>query len=650
MKTTQLSFLLLLIVISLQISCQSEITPGDDPVSIDYVDSLSKQADRLKANSKIKEALHTNLRALRLIENRSDSTYARLLRQRIVLLGRKSPLDSVFHYCNTLLSLHQKNQDTSNIADAYYLKAFYFNKSQQLDSALSYSYQSLQLYKQLKDSTRVYGRSKMLALILKVQGNYEEAELIAIEGLNYLKPRPDNRQEFSDLYNEIGILTRNRDNFKEALYWYQKALELTNNKIYQNTIKNNIAVVYLKSLSYKKAYDILSEIKKDSLLNLPEHARAKSRILDNWAFAKSKLGHDDAETYLLEALEIRKQKSIAFVLNASYIHLAEHYLDRSDPRAVKMAENAYKTAKTYNNPGDQLKALSILIETAKNPRKYAILYRNINDSITTIRQQSKNHYAKIKYDVEHNRQENENLKAKAIIQELEVKKARFRNMMFALAVVLIFGSSLLIYRSQKRKHAKEKEFAAYQAELHISKKIHDEVANDVFNLITRIQNNPLTISFKDSLLEAVDKLYRKARNIARDYSDIVVDEEFENTLRELLSNYNNEQARVMSKGIKTIQWETLTANKKRTLYRILQELLVNMKKHSQASIVMVNFQKQGRYLIMTYSDNGMGITKENLENGHGIKNMEQRLAGIGGKINFDLRSTSGTKGAVSIPF
>jgi len=637
-------------MIFLQISCQKEIEHVEQQVSISYIDSLYNQAEQLKDSSKVDAALHTNSRALRLIEGRSDSTYTKTLRQRIVLFGRKRPLDSALYYSNKLLLLHQKLKDSAGMADAWYLKGFYFNKNQQQDSALVNTYKSIESLKRLKDSTKVYKRSHLLILILQTLGNYEEAELTAVESLDYLTNKADKREELSTTYNDIAILTKLRGNFKEALYWYNKALELTDNRKYQNNIKNNIALVHLENHNYKQAFDILTKLRSDSIYDFTQNLRYQSRILNNWAFTKSKLGHPDAETYLLEALAMRKQNNNPYRLNGSYTNLAKHYADRSDPQAVNMALLAYETAKSYDNPDDRLEALSILIDKAKNNREYAILYRDLSDSIQTVRERSKSHYAKIKYDVEHNRRENESLKAKTIIQELQVSKAKSRNIILILIFIITIGGYYLFNRSQKRKHRREKEAAAYQAELYISKKVHDEVANDVFNLLTRIQNDAINTPFKTTLLGAIDKLYRKTRNIARDYSDIPVGSEFENTLRELLSNYNNEETRVLSKGVKDIPWETLTENKQRTLYRTLQELLINMKKHSQAGLIMLKFHKLGSRLVVDYSDNGIGTTQENLDNGHGIKNMEQRLEGVEGKIRFVLSKDSGTKAMITMPF
>lgn len=650
MRSTLFTFLLLLVVICLQISCENEIQSPNQQTPVSYVDSLYKQADSLLESSKIDPALHTNFRALRLIENRSDSAYAKILRQRIILFGRKRPLDSALDYSNKLFSFFKKSNDSAGMADAFYLKGFYFNKANQLDSALYNAYKTVQLYKQLKDSSNAYSCSRLLTFILQKLGNYEEAELTAIESLSYLSENQNKSQELSNIYNEIGLLTKNRGDFKEALYWYKKALNLTSNKQYQNTIKNNIALTQMELHNYQEAFEILSELREDTILDFTKELRYKSRILNNWAFAKSKLNHPDAERYLLEALEMRKIKNFAYRVNGSYLNLAKHYADRSNPKAAQMAKLAYQSAKSYENPDDQLNALSVLIETAEDPREYAILYRDLSDSIQTLRERSKSHYAKIKYDAEHNRQENENLRAKAIIQNLEVKEAKSRNIALALVVIMIIAGWYIYNRDQKRRHLIERENAAHQAELNISKRVHDEVANDVFNLLTRLQKDTSGAPYNSTISNMVDKLYRKARNIARDYSDIAVGAEFEQTIKELLANYNNQDCQLISRGIQNIPWVDLIENKQRILYRILQEILVNMKKHSQATMVMVNFQKTGKQLLVNYLDDGIGPTKEDLENGHGVKNMEQRLEGIEGTINFDLSQPSKTRITVKIPF
>ena len=76
----------------------------------------------------------------------------------------------------------------------------------------------------------------------------------------------------------------------------------------------------------------------------------------------------------------------------------------------------------------------------------------------------------------------------------------------------------------------------------------------------------------------------------------------------------------------------LSNEKQITLYRVIRELLVNMKKYSQASLVVLNFTLD-KELKVNYSDNGIGFEKKN-EPG-GIQNAENRIYGVNGtSYNF----------------
>ena len=78
---------------------------------------------------------------------------------------------------------------------------------------------------------------------------------------------------------------------------------------------------------------------------------------------------------------------------------------------------------------------------------------------------------------------------------------------------------------------------------------------------------------------------------------------------------------------------------------MLQELLTNMKKHSNASIVVLSFEKSGKYLIINYKDNGIGtsLTKRN-----GLQNTENRIQSINGTITFESEINKGFKAIIMI--
>ena len=77
----------------------------------------------------------------------------------------------------------------------------------------------------------------------------------------------------------------------------------------------------------------------------------------------------------------------------------------------------------------------------------------------------------------------------------------------------------------------------------------------------------------------------------------------------------------------------------------LNSLIINMKKHSQASIVVLVFQKENRKLHISYSDNGIG---NDLKKGNGLQNTENRIQAINGTIIFDTEPNKGFKTKITI--
>jgi signal transduction histidine kinase len=84
-----------------------------------------------------------------------------------------------------------------------------------------------------------------------------------------------------------------------------------------------------------------------------------------------------------------------------------------------------------------------------------------------------------------------------------------------------------------------------------------------------------------------------------------------------------------------------------SLYRVCQELINNVIKHSEASQVNVQLFKNQNKLIMMVEDNGKGFLA-NKENGHGLLNMKSRVSSINGEINIEPSPTKGTLATVRV--
>jgi signal transduction histidine kinase len=80
-----------------------------------------------------------------------------------------------------------------------------------------------------------------------------------------------------------------------------------------------------------------------------------------------------------------------------------------------------------------------------------------------------------------------------------------------------------------------------------------------------------------------------------------------------------------------------------TLYRILQEALTNIIKHSQASQVWVDLSMEDDKVNLTVQDNGIGFSAEETQsNGIGLTGLRERITIAGGILNINSMPRRGT--------
>lgn len=83
------------------------------------------------------------------------------------------------------------------------------------------------------------------------------------------------------------------------------------------------------------------------------------------------------------------------------------------------------------------------------------------------------------------------------------------------------------------------------------------------------------------------------------------------------------------------------------IVRFFKECIVNIVKHSGASVVSTQIRLENSFLVITVTDNGTGYYDVQNHGGRGMKNMRRRIENMGGEIT--ISSQSGTCISVSIP-
>lgn len=86
------------------------------------------------------------------------------------------------------------------------------------------------------------------------------------------------------------------------------------------------------------------------------------------------------------------------------------------------------------------------------------------------------------------------------------------------------------------------------------------------------------------------------------------------------------------------------------IYRIIQELINNMIKHSKADLIELNLTVLDNMLHLSISDNGVGFEKEEIAKSKGLgwKSILSRIAMLKGSIDIDAQPGKGSKISIQL--
>ncbi|MFB9052068.1 hypothetical protein ACFFVB_03150 [Formosa undariae] len=485
-----------------------------------------------------------------------------------------------------------------------------------------------------KDTSDVLSCLQNLSKIQYSLGDYFGSENSVVEGLKILSESDTTKySKFRLIFlNKLGKISAKRLDYDTAIQYYDQASEMAKNQIACNVIHNNKALIYVRQEKFELAEQELKESYENSLGVSDDIQKAKA--LGNLGFVQSKLKKSEGLKNMLKALDLRIAINHCKGLFWSYSHLSEYYNDQNDIKQAKFyADKSYEMAKRINSPIYIKNALSRII--VMNGDEYARVYLTISDSLSMIQQLEENKYSKIKYDYSQNEQ-------LANVTEIEKERQKRWKLTYLSIGIFLGFMSIVAIVFQKLKYHKEKIRQVYITEKRISKKIHDEVANDVHRVINKLQIQP---DISEDIMDDLDHIYTQTRDISKENSRLDVEHNFEELLNDLLLSYRTSETNIITKTAPEVNWNKIEAYKKVTIFRMIQELLVNMKKHSNASIVVFKFNKIRRKLVVAYSDNGNGCE---IKKGSGVQNMETRIKSTNGTITFETEPDKGFKAKITI--
>jgi nitrate/nitrite-specific signal transduction histidine kinase len=214
-----------------------------------------------------------------------------------------------------------------------------------------------------------------------------------------------------------------------------------------------------------------------------------------------------------------------------------------------------------------------------------------------------------------------------------------------LAIIIIAGLYIR-HAKRRRKIRQESEDAIRNSKLKTSQKVHDVVANGLYGVMNELEHSK-TIE-REPLIDKIEELYEKSRNISYE-DDITVANASEEEIPGILASFSNEQTKVIIVGDQRSFWKRMNSLQKHELKLILQEVMINMKKHSHARNVVIQFKQDQKNGSIQYSDDGVGF-EPNQHFGNGLNNTVNRIKSLNGEVIFGKSEKGGASIALSLPF
>lgn len=654
-------FYLIFIVLSLLfLNCQKKIEKISSNLNQAIIDNIENN------NKSILENQHT-LDSLFIIIKNTDSKNPLL----VDIASKAYNLelyDQYYQYSKEINTIALNNNDSLLIAKSYWYIGDYFDYKMQLDSAYIYFDKAEQHYQTLHHDEYVAKMQQYKSIVLFREGLYNEAENKALEALEILDQKPKSKLLY-EIYLNLGNILDLNQQPNEALLYYSEAITILEELHKNNVIPeeellttkafcyNNIGNLYLNKKSYLDAerylnysYTILLELKT-------KHEPYAITLTNLGALNISLNNLTKAETLLHESLEISKEMGYKQSLTANNFRLAELSLQKKDTlKAIEYYKRTYSLSKENQASNTILKSLKALSLTDKsNPTRYTNLYYSFNDSINKLQISKRNKFARIKY-------ESERLEKNIV----KLKKENSSLLITAIITVLLVITILffILYRNKLKKYDylkqdKENKELIYKLLLdqeqlshqvltkereRISQELHDGIINSLF-IIRLSLSNSNTSNDVTPILNEIEKIQNQVRSISHDLKNQdFIQQGFSEIITQLINKNNTDRQKFQLIISKNYQWNNISYEDKINIFRILQESIQNVIRHSNAKNCIISvFKIEGGHRI-TITDDGIGFNYTELKNNNGLKNIHNRVK----QLNADITINSDNKGTIIV--
>jgi two-component system, NarL family, sensor kinase len=549
--------------------------------------------------------------------------------------------ESALEWFDKMLSNPYTRKDSMLMSKAYNNMGITFKNLGQYEKSIDYYLIGLSIDNALKDSSAIALKHLNIAQIYKLMGNYEislKHDSLALDVFIQL----NDTIRLPLVYNNLAITHFFLGSPERAIAGFEKAYEIN--------LKNG---------------------------NIPETARNLNNIGIVW---RNLNNYARALENSIKALELRKTIGDRFAIAESYMNVGNDYaLLKNMEMALLYFDSTEVMLNELKRPqfeADFLLAKAKAYELNSQFDKALTFTRKhyqLRDSI--VNERNKNHISELMIRFETEKKDRELLDQQLTIAEKE-KALKVKNLQASMYLMgffislLILTGGIIIYRQRKKSIEAQYEnwqknkkidnlkflIAGEEKErTRISRELHDGINGSLAAVKMLTQSQQFS---KEEILaktaEMIDQISDEIRELSHNlmpaslkrFGLITTLNDFLDKIRrgdtlDITLNYFGDFSR-------------LSDHDKLMVYRIVQELVKNVLKHSQATECIVQLVSGEDMVSVTVEDNGKGFISEKGpmeidESGIGLRNVKSRIDMMDGKLDILSDQKSGTSIHIEIP-
>ncbi len=496
--------------------------------------------------------------------------------------------------------------------------------------ASEYALKNLELNLNRGDKSGELSSRLLMATCFAKQNRFEETHRQRDQAIELARETG----EFGQLifiYANNAIDQRKQKNYQKSFAYYNDALATVDT----NSTFNDGNLRYFRAIIHANKLTLWNDVGQtdSTLLNGPDY-------IDSLKVYEATESVADAQIQMGRAHLLQGNPEKAKL----YLERASQFLKDSGLSELIIAANSYLA--------DAYKALG---EYQKSIDAFAIQIRVRNEMDSVNNEQLIN---SLQMRYESDRQQAIISKTEKQVQE-EIIQRKSNMKVFTASMV---GLSLLVFSAFQWKHRnqlkREKEIEVnYNQKLiqfqedeneRISKELHDGIGQSLIMIKNKVQLN-----HDGETAKMVGDTLDEIRSISRALHPFTLQKlGLTAALTKLVSDFDDQTDILVDTDIDLVDVH-FSDKSALNIFRITQEVLSNILKHSQAKAVEFVFKKHKKYAKLTVKDNGCGFdVTENFStvSSLGLKTLKERTRLLGGQLNIHSEKGKGTEIDLKIPY